>query len=61
MGTTANWTSPGKEIWADAKDAFFVVGSDAIGGIGAPEGVPFATADDASAFTEKRGGEKFCG
>ena len=42
--------------WVDGSDAFYVVGSDAVGGMGAPELVPFAKWDDADAFAKKRGG-----
>ena len=56
MGAASEWASPGTDNWIDAKITFFVVGSDAIGGMGAPELVPFATSDDAAAFVKKHGG-----
>ena len=57
MGSAASWESPGEENWSDANTAFFVVGSDAIGGMGAPELVPFATEQGAKSFVDKRGGK----
>ena len=55
MGAAPSWDQPGIDNWIDATGAFFVVGSDAIGGMGAPELVPFATEDKAAAFAERRG------
>jgi len=42
--------------WLDAKAAWFVMGSDAIGGMGMPELVPFASRQVAENFIEKHGG-----
>ncbi len=55
MGAAEDWAEPG-DHWVQASAAFFVVGSDAVGGMGAPEVVPFAAADKAEAFAQKRGG-----
>lgn len=55
MGAAANWDEPG-DNWVPADAAFFVVGSDAIGGMGAPEVVPFAAETQATAFAQSRGG-----
>lgn len=57
MGRAQHWSSPGIDNWVDAETAFFVVGSDAIGGMGAPELVPFSKFEDATKFKKNRGGE----
>lgn len=41
MGKAVSWTEPGADNWIDASTAYFVVGSDAMGGMGAPELAPF--------------------
>lgn len=57
MGKAKNWSEPGEDNWIRADEAFYVVGSDALGGMGAPELVPFAEEDAALAFANLRGGE----
>lgn len=57
MGQALNWSTPGFDNWIMAKDAFFVVGSDAIGGMGAPEIAPFGTQEQAQSFAQEHGGE----
>lgn len=57
MGVAADWENPGEDNWVDAQEAVFVVGSDAIGGMGAPELVPFASDAEARAFAQQRGGQ----
>lgn len=52
----ATWEQPGADNWTDARTATFVVGSDALGGMGAPEIVPFADPSKAEAFTAVHGG-----
>ncbi len=57
MGAAAaEWDAPGADNWIPAKAAFYVVGSDRRGGMGAPELVPFAERAAASAFAERHGG-----
>ncbi len=56
MAAAPDWADPGAENWLDAAAAFFVIGSDAVGGMGAPELVPFGTEGDAGAFARRRGG-----
>lgn len=56
MGKAAGWDEPGAENWLDAESAYYVVGSDAVGGMGAPELVPFGTQADATSFARERGG-----
>lgn len=57
MGAGSDWAQPGADNWIVAETAFFVVGSDARGGMGAPEAVPFSRRADADAFTRARGGD----
>lgn len=57
MGAAADWNDPGADNWINANDAWFVVGADAVGGMGAPEIVPFAAHEKAEAFATERGGE----
>ncbi len=54
--TAADWDDPGSDNWIDARKAWYVLGSDRTGGMGAPEAVPFAMKDAAEAFAGKRGG-----
>ncbi len=56
MGAAADWENPGPHNWLDAREAVFVVGSDAVGGMGAPEVVPFAEEAKAQAFALEHGG-----
>ena len=52
----APWDNPGEENWIDAKKAWYVLGSSKIGGMDAPETVPFGTQEKAALFAEKEGG-----
>ena len=52
----ATWAEPGAENWIPAEVAHYVVGSARAGGMGAPELVPFARAEDAAAFAAAQGG-----
>lgn len=52
----ATWADPGPGNWIAAETAFFVIGSARMGGMGAPELVPFADADRATAFARANGG-----
>lgn len=56
MGEAGSWAKPGIENWVDASTAYFVVGSDAVGGMGAPEIVPFSDRSKAEKFMGVRGG-----
>ena len=56
MGKADDWRNPGAGNWLAAEAAFYVVGSDAVGGMGAPELVPFGARSDAEAFALSRGG-----
>jgi len=56
MGAAVSYTEPGADNWINAKDALYVVGSDALGGMGAPELVPFGTHEKAAEFAASHGG-----
>lgn len=57
MGAAPNWERPGISNWITAEDATFVVGAPVRGGMGAPEIVPFASADAATGFIDRFGGQ----
>jgi copper chaperone NosL len=52
----ADWNNPGRDNWIDARKAWYVIESDRIGGMGAPEAVPFSTKHQAEAFAGQYGG-----
>jgi len=52
----ARWDAPGADNWIDANEAIYVVGADVIGGMGAPELVPFSRLAAAQAFAAAHGG-----
>jgi copper chaperone NosL len=52
----ASWANPGANNWIRAEDAFFVIGADVKGGMGAPELVPFSDPALAKAFAAENGG-----
>ena len=54
--TGAQWDNPGVDNWIDAREAWYVIGSDREGGMGAPEAVPFATKPKAEEFAAQQGG-----
>lgn len=53
--TGATWAEPGD--WIRAEEALYVAGSDAVGGMGAAEFVPFSDRTAAEAFARDHGGE----
>ncbi|CAN7586983.1 nitrous oxide reductase accessory protein NosL [Rhizobium sp. LjRoot258] len=57
MSHANSWEDPGSRNWIEAKRAFYVVGSQVHGGMGAPETVPFSVRADADAFVRKNGGK----
>ncbi len=59
VGVSNSWSDMGQDNWIDAARAFFVVGSDALGGMNVPEFVPFSDEKKAQDFATKRGGEVF--
>lgn len=56
MAKAASWEKPGASNWIDAKQAFFVIGSRARGGMGAEEAVPFSSRSAAEKFASDNGG-----
>ncbi len=54
--TDADWNAPGDDNWIDAHQAWYVIGSDQRGGMGAPEAIPFGTKAAAEAFAAAHGG-----
>ncbi len=56
MARAPSWDQPGSENWIDAREAFYVIGSSATGGMGASEVVPFSTPEAADAFARENGG-----
>lgn len=52
----ATWEDPGSENWILADTAHYVVGSDVVGGMDAPELVPFSDLAAAEAFVASHGG-----
>jgi len=54
MARAESWDAPG--VWMDPADAFFVLGSDVRGGMGAPEAVPFSARGAAEDFSHRHGG-----
>jgi len=57
MGAAVSWSEPGVDNWIKADGAFYVVGSNAAGGMGAPELVPFADRQAADKFIAVHSGE----
>lgn len=53
--TGADWANPGG--WIAVESAVYVIGSDRMGGMNAPEYVPFSDPDAARNFAAKHGGE----
>ncbi len=54
--SSAEWDNPGYDNWIDARNAWYVIGSNKTGGMGAPEAVPFSTQQQAEIFASKEGG-----
>lgn len=53
----ATWDAPGQANWIDARTALYVIGSTRMGGMGAPELVPFADRAKAAAFAAENEGD----
>jgi len=56
MGAAQSWEEPGTDNWIPASTALYVIGSDAVGGMGAQELVPFSDRASASDFAAEHGG-----
>ena len=56
MAKATNWNAPEPGAWVEAEKAWYVVGSDRRGGMGAPEVVPFSDRQKGEAFAQRHGG-----
>ncbi|MFX0546282.1 nitrous oxide reductase accessory protein NosL [Roseovarius sp. S1116L3] len=56
VGSVPSWDAPGQDHWIAAEDAYYVLGSDRMGGMGAPETVSFAAEGAAEDFAAAHGG-----
>lgn len=56
MAKAPSWEDPGADNWVLAEDAAFVIDSDARGGMGAEEAVPFSDRAAAAAFAARHRG-----
>ena len=52
----ATWAAPGADNWITVEEAFYVVGARVVGGMGAPEVVPFSEQTKATEFAAENGG-----
>jgi len=57
MGRATDWQSPEPGKWVALDQAYFVIGSRRMGGMGLPEVVPFSAREAAAAFVGEYGGE----
>lgn len=57
MARAKSWAAPGLDTWVPASEAVYVVDSRKLGGMGAPEFVPFSDEGAARAFIAEHGGE----
>jgi copper chaperone NosL len=56
LGAAPSWDEMGADNWIAAGAAHYVIGSERVGGMGAPEAQPFADAGAAQAFAARHGG-----
>ncbi|MGB6242611.1 MAG: nitrous oxide reductase accessory protein NosL [Castellaniella sp.] len=56
MGQADKQGNPPTDAWIDARSAHFLIESRAVGGMGAPDALPFAHIEDAQAYREQYGG-----
>lgn len=56
MAKAPSWEHPGPDNWVLAENAVFVIDSDARGGMGAEEAVPFSDRAAAAEFAARRAG-----
>ena len=56
MAKARDWQHPEPGSWAEARTAWFVLGSDYDGGMGGREAVPFSTEAAARGFAQSHGG-----
>jgi copper chaperone NosL len=56
MAKAPSWEEPGTTNWVEARKAVFVIESQMMGGMGAPETVPFSDRAAAEKFVAENGG-----
>lgn len=56
MGRSRQWDQPEAGTWIRLDDALLVIESDRVGGMGAPEAVPFSEQAAADAYVREHGG-----
>jgi len=56
MAEASSWDKPGADNWIEARKALFVLGSNAKGGMGGDEAVPFSDRAAAEKFVAENGG-----
>lgn len=56
MGKVTDWQEPEPGTWVEASEAWYVIGSRRMGGMGLPEVVPFGTEGAAERYTQEHGG-----
>ncbi len=56
MGRAPEGGSPPDDAWIDARKAHYVIESRYLGGMGAPDALPFLHEADAQAFAQRHGG-----
>ncbi|CAM5778535.1 nitrous oxide reductase accessory protein NosL [Castellaniella caeni] len=56
MGRADAHGNPPADAWIDAHQAYFLIESRAVGGMGAPDALPFAQLDQAQAYQQQYGG-----
>lgn len=57
MAVAESWQEPGADNWIDARQAYYVIGSSARGGMGVAETVPFSSREAAEDFAARNSGE----
>ena len=57
--SSADWDNPGTDNWIAAQKAWYVLGSNRVGGMDAPETVPFGSKESAADFAAKHGGRVY--
>ncbi|MER1967150.1 nitrous oxide reductase accessory protein NosL [Castellaniella sp. GW247-6E4] len=56
MGRAPAGGSPPSDAWIDAREAYYLIEGGAIGGMGAPDALPFLHEEDAQASGRRHGG-----
>lgn len=58
MGKVSDWNKPNaNDAWIDAKQAYYVIESRFVGGMGTVDALPFADVNQAQAYAQKNGGK----